>query len=467
MGPALNRRQKPAATRLESRLHRSYSLFFSLRLWFRRHVTPAGALLFWLMLVAGSFTDVNQTMAHQLFGLLFATLVVALLWVRKPKNSFTLERHVPRLASVGTPFTLRVQLRNRTRRWLRGMEFWEGTPDPRPTLREFASLAEPGENRRNWFDRRYRFYRWTWLCERNTRARIAPRQLPNVAPGAEVQMELQVSPLRRGRLTFHEAHTAIMDPFGLFRRLAVVDERPVSVLVVPRRFRLQPIQLPGQSHRLSAGGVAMAGSIGDSEEFVSVRDYRAGDPVRRIHWAGWARTQRPVVKEFQEEFFVRHALLLDTFAGGPSADAFEDAVSLAASFASSIDERDSLLDLMFVGDQAYVFTGGRGLAHAEQMLEVLAEVELHPKGDLKALEDLVLRHVERLSGCILILLEWDIPRQELRKRLDGMGVPTLTFIVHHDPMPPRTLLPAGVHWLRAGEVEAALEKLPLRAAAQR
>src|SRR5690606_24779104 len=137
--------------------------------------------------------------------------------------------------------------------------------------------------------------------------------------------------------------------------------------------------------------------------FMSVRDYRPGDPMRRIHWAGWARAQRPVVKEFQEEFFVRHALLLDTFAGSPEAESFEDAVSLAASFATTVDERDSLLDLMFVGDQAYVFTAGRGLAHGEQMLEILAGVDLHPTGDPESLDRLVMGHIGNLSGCILIL----------------------------------------------------------------
>ena len=60
----------------------------------------------------------------------------------------------------------------------------------------------------------------------------------------------------------------------------------------------------------------MASSVGESEEFVSLRDYRRGDPMRHIHWKSWAKTGKPIVKEFQDEFFVRHALILDTFAGG-------------------------------------------------------------------------------------------------------------------------------------------------------
>ncbi|MCC7373269.1 MAG: DUF58 domain-containing protein [Verrucomicrobiales bacterium] len=450
----------PLSPRLDVRLHRSYRAFFAMRHWLWRHVTPAGALLFWAMLAAGSFTDVGQTMAHHLFGLLFCILSLSLISVRKPKHAFAIERTLPRHASVGAPLRYRLTVHNRTRRWYRGTEFWEGVPDPRPTPLEFSTLAEPEEAARNWFDRRYRFYRWTWLCQRNRRARVDPTPLPDLPPGGSVDVTIEMQPLRRGRLVIGPSEIARIDPLGLFRRLAVVKETPSHLMIFPRRFALPPIPLPGRSQRLHSGGIALAGSVGDSEEFVSVREYRAGDPLRRIHWAGWARTQRPIVKEFQEEFFVRHALLLDTFAGGPESDAFEDAVSLAASFASTVDQRDSLLDLMFVGDRAHVFTGGRGLAHGEQLLEVLAGVELQPLGDPATLEQLVLKHSTHLSGCILILLRWDPPRRRLRERLESHRIPTLTFVVSKEPPSELDPLPDRVHWLSPGKIEETLAILP-------
>lgn len=438
---------------LDRRLHRSYWLLHAIRHWLWRHITPAGALTFWAMLAAGSFTDVAQTMAHQVFALLFCLLLASLLLLRKPRRGFRLERQLPPQTSVGLPFTVHWQLHNPTRRSQAHLALWEGVPDSRPSLAEFSHLAEPGEPRRNWFDRRYRFYRWTWLCRRNTRAVALPIPVPTLPPLGSVNGTLSLTPLRRGRLTLDGAEIARFDPFGFFRRLTAVQAPPASILILPRRFRLPPLPLPGRSRRLHPGGVSFAGSVGEAEEFVSVRDYRPGDPLRRIHWAGWARTQKPVVKEFQEEYFVRHALLLDTRGGGPHADAFEDAVSLAASFTCTVDERDSLLDLMFVGDEAYVFTGGRGLAHAEQMLEVLAGVDLHPRSDPLALERLVLRHASHLSGCILILLEWDDSRRQLRQRLEALGVATLTFVIHHQPRPTGDDPPSSVHWLRAGQVQ--------------
>ena len=48
---------------------------------------------------------------------------------------------------------------------------------------------------------------------------------------------------------------------------------------------------------------------------------------------------------------------------------------VAASFACTCNA-ESLLDLLFVGTEAYCFTAGRGLGHTEQMLEVLASVQV-------------------------------------------------------------------------------------------
>lgn len=444
-------------TRFDRRLHASYRQISAIRHWLVRHVTPSGAFLFWAMLAAGAFNDVSLTMAHQLFGILFCMLLGAVAWLRKPARCFALQRTIPPNASVGTPFTYRIRLHNRKGQWQRGLEFREGAPDPRPTLEQFVQFAEPGEDRRNWFDRRYRAYRWAWLTQQNIRFRPKPVPLPDVAPGATVEVTGEITPLRRGRLTLVGATVARTDPFGLIRRDAVVEEKTDSIIVYPRRFQLPPFSLPGAGRRLHAGGVALAGSVGDSEEFVSVREYRPGDPLRRIHWAGWARTQRAVVKEYQEEFFVRHALLLDTCGGGPAADAFEDAVSLAASFAFTVDDHDSLLDLMFVGDRAYTFTAGRGLAHNEQMLQILAGVSLHPHQDFKSLENMVTRHAGQLSGCILVFLAWDEPRRHLHDRLRSLNLPLLTFVIAERTR--SNPAPEDVHWIPPGHAEETLANL--------
>ncbi len=179
--------------------------------------------------------------------------------------------------------------------------------------------------------------------------------------------------MRRGVVQLASVTIARPDPLGIYRALRK-QPLPQSVVVLPKRYALPPIALPG-GMKYQQGGVAMAAHIGQSEEFVSLREYRRGDPPRHIHWRSWAKAGKPIVKEFEDEFFVRHALVLDTFTPRPHSDVFEEAVSVAASFACTVLTQESLLDLLFVGPEAYCFTAGRGLAHADQMLEILASVQ--------------------------------------------------------------------------------------------
>jgi uncharacterized protein (DUF58 family) len=209
----------------------------------------------------------------------------------------------------------------------------------------------------------------------------------------------------------------------------------------------------------------MASSVGDSEEFLSLRDYRPGDPLRRIHWKSWAKTGRPVVKEYQDEFFVRHALILDTFQKVAAGEVLEEAVSVAASLIYTIQTQESLLDLMFVGTEAYCFTSGRGLAHVDRMMEILACVQDCDDKPFHTLLPLVTERAPLLSGTICVLLDWDEERKALVSLLKKLGLPVLVLVITDrgdqetmDPGPMRED-PAHFHCLRVGRVQEGLSRL--------
>jgi uncharacterized protein (DUF58 family) len=222
--------------------------------------------------------------------------------------------------------------------------------------------------------------------------------------------------------------------------------------------------LPG-TRKYQPGGVALASSVGDAEEFISLREYRPGDPLRRIHWRSWAKTGKPVVREYQEEYFVRHALILDTFHDTPGSRVFEEAVSLAASFVTTVQTHECLLDLMFVGPEEYCFTGGRGLAHIDRMLEILASVSVCQDKPFSSLYPMVIERAGLLSSCICILLEWNDERKQLVANLRELGIPVIVLVVGElgfvetlDPGPMKDQ-PHFFHTLEAGRIEEGLAKL--------
>jgi len=170
------------------------------------------------------------------------------------------------------------------------------------------------------------------------------------------------------------------------------------------------------------------------------------------------------VKEFEDEFFVRHALVLDTFSGHPYSEVFEEAVSVASSFACTLPTQESLLDLLFIGPQSYCFTTGRGVAQVDHMLEILASVRACTDQPFSALEHLVLDHVEVVSGCICVLVAWDEARRSFIGKLKMLGVPVRVFVIV-PPGEPRALDPGPLSdepdrftVLECGQVEAGLAK---------
>jgi len=226
---------------------------------------------------------------------------------------------------------------------------------------------------------------------------------------------------------FSPATVARPDPLGLIRAMRRYPARQ-SLLVLPRIYRIPRLHLPGR-RKYQHGGMSLASRIGDSQEFLSLRDYQPGDPVRSIHWRSYAKRGQPIVKEFQDEFFVRQGLVLDTFLEGGTEAMFEDAVSLAASFQLAMEQQDALVDLLLVENRSYCFTSGRGLGSAANILEVLACIQ--PCKDLlfSSLQELLLLHAAEVSGLIMILLEWDEKRRALVQRLMAMDTPVVVILV--------------------------------------
>ncbi len=432
--------------------------------WYLRKFTPTGKMVIVGLIVTACLgVDTNQTVAYQAFAFLAALFTVSAVASRFSRPKFSLSRTLPRYGTAGEPVDYTVTVENLQPTLQRSLRYVDDLADPRPSIDAFASTPEPHEKSRNFVDRFFRFHRWMWLIERNTRGTVEERDLPTAPPLGRTDVRLQLKPTRRGTLRIENGTVACPDPFGLCRQLVNIP-KPDKILILPKRYPLPDFDLPG-SMRYQQGGVALASSVGESEEFASLREYRHGDPQRRIHWKSWAKVGKPIVKEFQAEFFVRHALILDTFSDLAHSDVFEEAVSVASSLACAIDTQDCLLDLLFVGPKAYCFTAGRGVAHSEQMLEILASVETCSGAPFDDLDDMVVRHAGAVSGCVCVFIKWDEARQRLVDKLRGMGIPAMVLLIRESGAAPveRETIHLGpedaFHELEAGAVEEGLARL--------
>jgi uncharacterized protein (DUF58 family) len=432
-------------------------LFSSVQHFFGERLTGAG----WIVITAAATAaavgiDTSRTMSYQVFAFLAALLVLAFAAAPFFRPRVAVRRDLPRYATAGEAFEYRVVVENRGQRDLAGATVVEAPRDPRPGYREWLATREPGEERRNWFDRNQGYFRWRWLIERRSPERPREEPLARLAPGERATLKLSLKPRRRGRLELAGLVLARTDALGLARGVARLPA-PGAVIALPRRYRLPAIALPGR-RRFQQGGVTLATSVGDSEEFIGLREYRPGDPLQRVHWKSTARARLPIVKEFQDEFFERHALILDTSSSRGEDAAFEEAVAVAASFVYAIDTRECLLDLLFVGGEVRTYTAGRGQLHMEHMLEVLAGVRPSEPKEFERLSRAVLAQRRGLSSCIAVLLGWDDAREAFVRSLAASGLELrVLLVVERDARPAQ--LPGNIVVLHPGEVEAGLARL--------
>lgn len=437
--------------------HAWYSQGAAIGYFFSRRFRPAGAgLVIVIVLMAGLGFGHRKDPVYQIFSLAVGMGVIALPWAFIRRAKIQAKRELPLYATAGETIRYTVRVTNTGAWHLRRAWLTETPPDPRPGLMEFFLRREPGEEDRNAFDRKFAFYRWRWLIDgRRAFDGGDSTEMLDLNPGKTARVEASITPARRGVIRLDDLRILLPDPFGLVQNCRKVATPPSTLTVLPKRHPLPTFEMPGGS-RFQAGDENATNAIGSTGEFVGLRDYRPGDPLRQIHWKSWARTGRPIVKELEDTYYPRYGLVLDTFLTGANEAFFEDAVSVAASFVALIDRGDSLLDLMFIKDQAHMVTAGRGLARMEKLLEVLAGVEGEHDPQFGQLSRLILRHREDLTSCVVVLAGWDGERAAFLSTLARGGMACVPIIIGDGEKPPGT----PGYWLRSGFIGPDLLKLP-------
>jgi uncharacterized protein (DUF58 family) len=261
-----------------------------------------------------------------------------------------------------------------------------------------------------------------------------PPVLEVLGPGERAEVTLSLACSTRGAYELPWLQGASFFPSALVKwpRRAPGKDR---LLVYPRFTPLAGFDVP-HGRNYQPGGIPVASSVGESTELAGTREWREGDRVRDIHWPSLARTGRLVVKEYQEEYFVRLAMVLDVESRDAGDEAlFERSLSLAAGIADVLARQEYIIDLFAAGSQVFHFQAGRALAHFEHILEILACLEPEDRLDVGALESVLLPEAARLSAVVLVMMDWDAERAALVHKLKHHGVAVRVLSVRPDRRP--------------------------------
>ncbi|GAB3428133.1 DUF58 domain-containing protein [Flindersiella endophytica] len=150
----------------------------------------------------------------------------------------------------------------------------------------------------------------------------------------------------RGRYPIGPLTLRVSDPFGLVE-LTRSFKGTDALLVTPEVHPLPSGRLTGE---WAANGESRPRAVtADGEEDVTVREYRDGDDLRRVHWRSSARRGELMVRREEQPWQSRATVFLDTrkigHRGSGPASSFEYSVSAAASISTHLLRRGYALRL--------------------------------------------------------------------------------------------------------------------------
>jgi uncharacterized protein (DUF58 family) len=195
-----------------------------------------------------------------------------------------------------------------------------------------------------------------------------------------------------GPLTLHR-----VDPFGLATNRLPTGETG-TLWVHPRQYAARA--LVGGHPRHHHEGDSTADTLRGSVELQDVREYQPGDEVRHMHWKATARAGRLMVRDLIDPQQPRFTLLLDTRPESLPAQAFEEAVDLAASLLAA-SARAGHHSRLVTSSGIDLPTSG-GAQASRMLLDELAQVD--QTGDANtAVVPGVLSASRGVGGCLVLV----------------------------------------------------------------
>jgi uncharacterized protein (DUF58 family) len=204
------------------------------------------------------------------------------------------------------------------------------------------------------------------------------------AVGGTSRYEYHLRSGKRGQFTIGPVTAEFTDPFGLSLHRHAIDDGD-TLTVTPAAVELPVTGLAGA--RGNDGVTATRIRANPSDDDVMTREYRHGDPMRRVHWPATARHGALMVRQEESVTTPEATIILDqrfgAFSHGPgsvfgatsgedaqelvTSDTFEWAVTAAISISAHLAERHYALRFLdTAGDPAFLHSPSAPEPEAEE-----------------------------------------------------------------------------------------------------
>ncbi|MFA5231231.1 MAG: DUF58 domain-containing protein [Candidatus Omnitrophota bacterium] len=211
----------------------------------------------------------------------------------------------------------------------------------------------------------------------------------------------------RGKYKIGPLSAYFFDPLGLFyfKRIYPVYS---EVYVYPRTFKIH--NFPSLNRGTSPWmGVETSRVSGDDDEFFGVREYKRGDPLKKIHWMASARKNQLIVKEFQRQSFFRATIMFnlekeDNF--GEGKESIEEyTIKIVASIAKYLTNLGVSIEVISHAGEVVHIPFNKGEEHLEEILKFLTVARAESRITLLELFATFQRNILEDSSLIVVMTD--------------------------------------------------------------
>ncbi|RNM16190.1 DUF58 domain-containing protein [Nocardioides pocheonensis] len=265
--------------------------------------------------------------------------------------------------------------------------------------------------------------------------------IDGMRPGWTRSIHYQVQAEVRGKYDIGPLRVRASDPFGLLE-LQRTFTKTAGLVVIPATEPLPPIPLLGAWTGTGDNRPRPFASGGAAD--VTVRDYRVGDDLRRVHWRSTAKVGSLMVRREEQPWQSRCTVFIDNRArvhrGQGPHSSIERAVTAAASLAVHLSAQGFQVRLVSaLGEEIeHGWHDGDVAASPRPLLERLAVLPTVPNHDLYTgwVDESV-----TAGMCVAVLGDVDDHDRDFLARLHHRGSASYALVLDVDTWAARTLQP--------------------------
>jgi len=236
-----------------------------------------------------------------------------------------------------------------------------------------------------------------------------PVEYAFLRPLQMINIKKEVICRHRGYYKVGELHVKIKDFLNIFEE-KIVFNKNIDLIVYPKVHDINNMKLPATEY---FGTFRVPyNTHEDYTSIKNIREYVAGDNVKKVHWKLSARLGRPYVKEYELSANTKINVFIDAYEGSfvkdISGDIEEKMVETGAAIINYCLKNNLNTSLAFTSqDKTYI--EGRNLNRLEGFLKEL--IGFQAKGEIP-IDQLLINEARKLSyGSTLVILTTELNKK--------------------------------------------------------